>query len=259
MISSQAHDLAGALAKSLGLDDQCSIGEACHLNDGRSDKEFAHLKIRVDLHDDKELHSPAGADEGKLPIDADSRQAVHEVDQGSDQRSAAGWRLARTFAFGVLISVMVGAVYAWQFYGDVHRTQMVDAVSSSNVVPVRVAFKTSDRVSAQDHGAELVLPPEQVRAAPSPSPELRQQLEAMASDIAVVRHIVERLAAIQEQMAVDIAMLQKSDQKASLPPNSASVPAPPRKTAPNIAHSAAAHLPSPPVLTAPAQTPLALH
>jgi hypothetical protein len=281
MISSQAHDLAGALAKSLGLDDQSSIGEACHPMGcrslyGLSDKESTpHLKVRVHLHDDNELHSPSGVEAAELPMDADPRQAVHEVDQGNDQRRLVGKRLVRTVAFGVLTSLMVGAAFAWQLHGDFHRAQM--ASPSSNIIPVKPASKISDRVPAQDHAAAPVLPseqtsdrvptqdqpapilpPEQVSVAPGPSPELQQQLESMASDIAVVRHIVERLAAIQEQMAVDIAMLQKSGQRASLPPPS--VPAPSRKSAPNIERSGvAARSPSAPALTAPAQIPLALH
>src|SRR6478672_12377769 len=96
-----------------------------------------------------------------------------------------------------------------------------------------------------------------VPVAPGSPPELQHQLETMVSDIAVVRRIVERLAAIQEQMALDFATLQKSDQnvrqKVSLPPHSPAA-VPPRKYAPSIARSdVVAHAPSPPVPTAPAQ------
>jgi hypothetical protein len=125
-------------------------------------------------------------------------------------------------------------------------------------VPLLSPEQTSDRLPTQD--AAAVLPTqdaalEKVSTAPGPSPELRQQLEAMGSDIAVVRHIVERLAAVEEQVAVNIAMLQKSVQKASLLPHSPPVPAPSRKHAPN---NVAAHSPSAPVPAAPARTPWAL-
>ena len=40
------------------------------------------------------------------------------------------------------------------------------------------------------------------------SPELQHQLETVVSDVAVVRRIVERLAAVQEQMALDFATLK---------------------------------------------------
>jgi hypothetical protein len=279
MISSEAHDLATALAKSLGLDDQSSA-QPCPTYeyepiDGPNDKELAHLKVRVQLHDHKEFHLLAA----EPAIDVATRPAVHEVDHGSDCKRAVGWRLVRTVAFGVLTSVMVGVAFAWQFYGHVHGTQLVDALSSgSKVIPVRVPSEASGRVPTQDQAAVPVLAPGQTLdpvpmqdAAPvlpaqvtavgqvsvgseSP-PELQRQLETMAGDIAVVRHIVERLAVVQEQMAVDIAMLQKSGQKASLPPRSPAVPAPSRKYAPNIGRSdAVTHSP-----TAPAPTPLALH
>jgi hypothetical protein len=83
------------------------------------------------------------------------------------------------------------------------------------------------------------------------------------SDVAVVRRIVERLAAVQEQIALDIATLQKSDQnvrqKVPLPPHSPAA-VPPRKYAPSIARSdVVAHSPSVPVPTAPTRTPLVPH
>ena len=95
------------------------------------------------------------------------------------------------------------------------------------------------------------------------SPQLQHQLDTVVSDIAVVRRIVERLAAVQEQMALDIATLQKSDknvrQKVSLPAHSPAA-VPPRKYAPSIARSdVVAHSPSVPVPTAPARTLLAPH
>jgi hypothetical protein len=284
MVSSQAHDLAIALAKSLGLEDDGSSEEACHTNgcqslDEPDDKEFARLKVRVhlhDLHDDKELHP--GVEAAELPIDADPIHAVHEVDRGTDDRRAVGRRLIRTVAFGVITGVLVSAAFAWQFYGDDQRKHMVGAgelhrdvvstkASRSDVVPVETAAKTSDRVPTQDTAllqAAPVLPSAQVSAALGSSPELQLQLETVVSDVAVVRRIVERIAAVQEQMALDFATLQKSDQnvsqKVSLPRHSPAA-VPPRKYAPtSIARSdAVAHSPSAPVPTAPAHTLLAPH
>jgi hypothetical protein len=59
--SDPGNDILIAVEKSLSLDDRSS-GEACHTNgcgslDGSSDKEFAHLKVRVHLHDE-EVHFP---------------------------------------------------------------------------------------------------------------------------------------------------------------------------------------------------------
>ena len=285
--SNQDNDILIALEKSVSLDDRSS-GEACHTNgcgslDGPSDKEFPHLKVRVHLHDDKEFHFPPGVTAVEPPIDANPRQAVHHLgDWVSDDRPAAGRRLFRTLAFGVITPVLVGAAFAWQFYGDDHTKDMVrgwiasprelSPVVSTNFWPsssdlaAELAFKTSDRIPTQD--ADLlqvapVLPSAQVFGAPGAAPELQHQLETVVSDVAVVRRIVERLAAVQEQMALDIVTLQKSDlnvrQKVSLPPHSPTA-VPPRKFAPSIARSdVVAHSPSVPVPTAPAQPLLAPH
>jgi hypothetical protein len=66
------------------------------------------------------------------------------------------------------------------------------------------------QVSARDATPQQSTPltPKQMPAAASTSPELVQQLEAMARDLAVVRHEVERLAAAQEQMTHNTASPQ---------------------------------------------------
>jgi hypothetical protein len=278
--SDQGNDGLIALAKSLDLDDQSS-GETCRANgcaplDGPSDKLFAHLKVRVHLHDDKELHFPPGATAAEPSIDVDPHQAVHQGDLGSDERPAVGRRLFRTVAFGVIAAVLVGAAFSWQFYGDNQRKHMVGAgelhrvvvgtKSSRSDAAVELPSKTSDRVPTQDTAllqAAPATPSAQVSVALESSPELQQQLETVVSDVAVVRRIVERLAAVQEQMALDFATLQKSDQnvrqKVSLHPHSPAA-VPPRKYAPSIARSdVVAHSPSVPVPTAPARTLLAPH
>ncbi len=271
--------MAIALAKSLGLEDDGSSGETCPTNRCQSlkepsDKEVGRLKVRVHLHDDKELHSSAGADAEELQVDADFRQAVHEVDRGSDARRAVGRRLVRNVAFGVIAGVLVTAAFAWQLHGDVQSSHMADAAklhrdvvsmkaSRSDVVPVEVAAKISDRVPTQDTALQQAVPavpPAQVSVAPGLSSDLQQQLETLATDVAVVRRIVERLATIQEQMVVDIAMLQRSGQKASLPTHPPAVVVPPRKYSPNTARSdVAAQSPPVPVPPALTRTPATLH
>jgi hypothetical protein len=143
---------------------------------------------------------------------------------------------------------MVGAAFAWQFYGDVHGTHMVDAgkvpsifvnakSTSSKVIPVELDPKISDRVPTQDQAAPVLM----VSATPGSSPELQHQLETIASDVAVMRRIVERLAAVQEQMASDVATRQKAgqtaSQKALLLPHSPAAPVPSRKYAPVVVRS----------------------
>jgi hypothetical protein len=253
----KSNDILIALGKSL------SSGQTCHTNGCEpSDKEFSHLKVRVHLHD-KELYSPACVAAAEPSIDANPCEAVHEIDGRSDDRCAVVRRLVRTVAFGVLTGLMVCAAFAWHFYGDVHSAHMVDTG--------KLASKTSDRVPTQGQAAlptqdqaAPVHPPGQASVAPGSFPELQDRLEIIVSDVAAVRRILERLAEVQEQVALDIATLQKSNQnasqKASLRAYSSAVPVPSRKYAPNIARSdVVAHSPSVPVPSAPARTPSALH
>jgi hypothetical protein len=262
---SQSSDILTTLGRSLSLHDRSS-GQTRLTNgcEPRNDKEFSQLKIRVQLHEGKELHSVAGAAAAESPIDAAPCEAVHEIDPRSDYRRAVGKRLVRTVVFGVLTGLMVGAAFAWHFYGDVHSAHKVDTGD--------MASKTSDRVSTQDQAALPTLdqaaaapvhPPAQVSVATGSSPEMQDQLGTIASDVAVVRRIVERLSEVQEQVALDIATLQKSNQnasqKTSLLPHSLAAPVPSRKYAPNIARSdVVAHSPSVPIPSAPARTPSAL-
>jgi hypothetical protein len=250
----QRNDMLVALVKSLNLDDRSSGCEP-------SDKDVTHPKVRVH----KELLSPAGV-AAVPPIDENPCAVVHEVDRRPEYRRAVGTRLVRTIAFGVLTGVMVCA-FVWYFYGDAHRGYMVETGKlanppSSSVVPLELASQTSDGVPAQDHAAlaqeqaalptqeQAALPiqqaapvllPAQVSVAPGPSPELQGQLASIVSDVAAVRRIVERLAAVQEKMALDIATLQKlnsnTSQKASLVPHSPAAPVRSRKYAPNIVRS----------------------
>ena len=134
--SDQGNDGLIALAKSLDLDDQSS-GETCRANgcaplDGPSDKLFAHLKVRVHLHDDKELHFLRGV----TAVEPNPGPAMLQSDGFSDDGPSAGRRLFRTIAFGVITALMVGAAFAWQFYGDGQTKDMVRGWSSPRESPV---------------------------------------------------------------------------------------------------------------------------
>jgi hypothetical protein len=258
------------------------LPNACGSLEGHDDKEFAHLKVLIHLHDDKEIHFPPGVTAVEPTIDANPGPAIHQSDGISDDRPAVGRRLFRTVAFGVITAVIVGAAFAWQFYSDGQTKDMVRGLGtspkelspvvsanfwpSSSDVAAELAFKTSDRIPTQDTAllqTAPVLPSAQVSVALGSSPELQHQLEIVVSDVAVVRRIVEQLAAVQEQMALGIVTLQKSDQhvrqKVPLPPHSPAA-VPPRKYAPtSIARFVVAHSPSVAVPTAPARTRLAPH
>lgn len=85
------------------------------------------------------------------------------------------------------------------------------------------AGQASTRDAAPQQSASL--PQKPVPAAASISPELVQQLEAMARDLSVLRHEVEQLATAQEQMTHNIASPQAAqqniEQNKSPPPLSA--------------------------------------
>jgi hypothetical protein len=117
--------------------------------------------------------------------------------------------------------IIVGGALAWQ-YGDdaiqhivrnweirlISLTSVLDASSptSSNIAAER-ASKSSDQARIADR-----LQTAPINQAGSPatrsSAELQHQLDSIGNDIAVVRGIVDRLAARQEQMAQGITMLQ---------------------------------------------------
>ena len=74
--------------------------------------------------------------------------------------------------------------------------------------------KPSDQAPTQDN-AHLQAEPATQSVKPRlrlPNPELQHQIEILTGDLAVVRGIVEKLAAKQEQMAQDIATLQATKQ-----------------------------------------------
>jgi hypothetical protein len=92
-------------------------------------------------------------------------------------------------------------------------------VPTKSPIDINIAAKQpgstpAGQVSAGDAAPQQSAPLSQkpVPAATSTSPELVQQLEAMARDLSVVRHEVERLAATQEQMTHNIASPQAVQQ-----------------------------------------------
>jgi hypothetical protein len=213
---------------SLNLDDRSS-GETCHPT-AHEPSDESHLKLRIHLHHGKELDTPAGV-AVEPPIDVD------EINRRSDDRHVVGRRLVRTVAFGVLTGVMVSAGFAWHFYGGAHSAYIVDSgkgagtlvsmKSPGSNVTAEQTSKTSDRAPTEDQAALLTpeqaalltpeqaalltqdqaapaLPPGQELVAPGSSPELQDQLRSIMNDVAAVRRIVERLAAVQEQIALAV-------------------------------------------------------
>ena len=186
------------------------------------------------------------------------RPSGFKNDQFASDRPSIGRRIFRSLVrFFIAALIGVGATLAWQSHGDeakeIVRTWAPSlgwllSVSTTKSPPdVDVAAEQTGspragQVSAQDAALPQPAPVNQTVPAPAAaatSPELVQQLEAIARDLAVVRHSVEQLAAKQEQMAHNIAALQAAEQdirqKMSSPPLSRAVPIPPRKNAPSVA------------------------
>jgi hypothetical protein len=175
------------------------------------------------------------------------RPSDFKNDQVANDRPSIGRRTFRTLArFFIAALIGVGATFAWQSHGD----------EAKEIVRTWSPSLSSAWQSYGDEAKEMVRtwtpslgwlasvsttksPPAPAPAAAATSPELVQQLEAMARDLTAVRHSVEQLADKQEQMARNIATLQTIEQdirkKMSLPPPSQAVPIPPRKKAPRVA------------------------
>jgi hypothetical protein len=105
-------------------------------------------------------------------------------------------------------------------------------------IPAKQTGSTATgQVSVQDVALRQSAPLTQqsTSAAASISPELVQQIKAVEGSLTRMRHKVEQLAAMQEQMAHNIASLQAAErdirQKMSSPSLSQAVPLPPRRNA----------------------------
>ena len=176
---------------------------------------------------------------------------VSPRDQLTSERPSIGRPTFLTLAsVSIAALIAVGATFAWQ--------SRVSTTKSSNDVDVaaeQAGSTLAGRPSTPDAAPQRA-PVTQTAAAPAASatsPELVQQLEAMARDLTVLRHSVEQiavkqerlaaaqeqleqLAARQEQMAQDIAKLQAVGQnirqKLSPRPLSRTVPVSPSRNAP---------------------------
>lgn len=187
-------------------------------------------------------------------IAVNPREASFQRD-GISSGHSVGRRVFRTFAYGFVIIVTVGAALAWQSSDDKTR-DMVRAWGISLIQLLSVLGAKSP-IASDAATEQASKTSQQASVAAESSPEAQHQLQTMVSDLAMVRRIVEQLAAKQEQMAQDIATLQAATQnvgeKKSTVPQSAAVP--PRK---NIRSEAAVQPFSVPIPIPRPQTPLPL-
>ncbi len=174
-------------------------------------------------------------------------------DQLASNSPSIGRRMFRTLArFFIAALIGGGAMLAWQSHGDEAKEMAGTwAPSLGWLLSVSTTKSPPDgQVSAQEAALPQSAPVTQrpAPAAAATSPEVVQQLEPMARDLAVVRRSLEQLAAKQEQMAQNIATLQAVEQDirqrmSSLPPSRA-VPIPPHKPPQPAAQPPAAQPPA---------------
>jgi len=203
-----------------------------------------------------EFHVPPGIAPVEPSIGVNPRQASFQR-YGISRGRSVGRRVFRTLAYGfIIIIVTVGAALAWQSSDD--KTKDMVRAWGISLSQLSSVLGTKSPAASDAAAKRVSKTSEQASVAAASSPEAQHQLEIMVRDLAVVRRMVEQLAAKQEQMAQDIATLQAAEQnvsekKSSLPPSSA---VPPRK---NMHSEAAVQPPSVPVPTPRPQTPLPLH
>ena len=137
---------------------------------------------------DERMHDPDARFDPRIPsfLEPPVRAPSLEDDYFGGDRPAIGWRILRALIWifaPVLIGI--GAALAWQYYDSTARDMVVGQLQSLG---------------------GLLSPAKSAPAATAPDPI--QQLEPLVYNFEVVRRSVAQLAAKQEQMAQDIALLQ---------------------------------------------------
>jgi hypothetical protein len=197
----------------------------------------------------KKFHHAPSISPAEPSIELNPQQATLQSDGITSDRPSVGRRVFHTVAHDFIVIIMVGAVFFLLSFGDDKKKNIVSAwdlslswlssvlrTNSSQVSDVaaepvsKTAAEPGSETSDQKSPQNTALVPEAPRAlvpeAPSIqsapvsvaaglSSESQHQLEMMASDLTIVRHVVEQLAARQDQMARDIATLQVPEQKVS--------------------------------------------
>lgn len=187
---------------------------------------------------------------------------VSSRDQFASYMPPIGRRSVTLASFFLVALIGVGATFAWQS----QRVSTTKAPNEVGIVAKQTATPPAGDVPAQDAAHPQQAPALQTTPAPTAaatSPELVQQLEAMARDLADLRRSVERLAAKQaqleqvaaaqeqlatkqEQMAQNIANLEALGQTIkhrTSPPPSRTVPVSPRRNTPTNASPAPTNAP----------------
>jgi hypothetical protein len=162
-------------------------------------------------------------------IDPNRQQPTAQSEEVSNDGPSVAKRLFRTGAYGFIITVIVGTAFVWQSSDDTTKEMAKGWVNSlvwssslhpHNLPPEsEVASEAISTTSDQPLMGTTVILPTTSASQPTPTstaaesfPDLKRQLEAIASDLSIMRWIVEQVAARQDQMARDIATLQADEQ-----------------------------------------------
>jgi hypothetical protein len=123
----------------------------------------------------------------RLAIESSHPSSVDEGQVASDRPSIASRKL-RLPHFFIAVVIGIGATLGWQSYGDTAREIVVEQIPTlASLLPVSTTKS---------------------RALAATSPEIVQQLLPLTFGINVMRRSVDQLAAKQEQLAQNIAVLQ---------------------------------------------------
>jgi len=144
---------------------------------------------------------------GQVSAQDAAQQPGFKNDQFASHRPSIGRRRFLTLAsFFIAALVAVGVPYAWQS----HHISTTKSPNDVAVAKEQSGTNPAGQMSARDVAPQPtpVTQTAPALAASVTSPQLVQQFEDMARDIAVMRNNVEQLAAKQEQMAHNIATLQ---------------------------------------------------
>ena len=164
-------------------------------------------------------------------------------------------RIFRTIVYGVIVALLV--FVGWQAYRDEGTKEAISAWWRSSAAwlsfldhqsPISAKGGTAIGSRSSDRaGAAVSSSSAEATEAGNFSHEIQQQLQTIASDLAIVRRTVEQLASKQEQMAQEIASLQAAQQNASKTVSSIaqSVTRIQRSTAQNVMRSERGQQPAP--------------
>jgi hypothetical protein len=151
----------------------------------------------------------------KAPLNRNDQPNLHPSrDSRSPQLS-----IFRTIVFGVIVAVV--ALAGLQAYRNEATKERISAWWGSSAAwvsflqsPIGAKARAATNPRSLDPAAPATTPTPQVAEASNLSHETRQQLQTIASDLAVIRRAVEQLANKQDQMAQEISSVQTAQQNA---------------------------------------------